>query len=420
MHGVGVYDESAGELVGADVVARERAAENFRGVLRMLRENIGERSSHKTMVATKRSLQTLLLLSLVHSTEALSLTSPTSFSVLEQLQLHGLSCWMVSIVILFFMFASLLIAMPPRHSMLEEPEPEGTSGSAAVSSNSPAPKYNKAAVYCFLCICFKHSLRLIDEAEAEDDSAKTSALHAIYEVFMDLFCAFERDGISPANLQSMKDMHGALNVHDPDFNASDFMTIELDNGFTMSTPEPEIESLLPPDPPDDFFAEEMVPPFEPRSPEHMAMWMIQRLTEKLRFEMESGNPEGVLKHGELVPILQRKTRAEIGSMENDARPRRHFQWWWSRRLIHVATLQFEIAHDQRPVQRRGEKHFSDVTAGRACVVSVLIWRIGIGITHVCSHLHVFASLAKWLWSSAESVDIEGVLRSRKNKDSFSR
>ena len=29
----------------------------------------------------------------------------------------------------------------------------------------------------------------------------------------------------------MKDMHGALNVHDPDFKASDFMTIE---GFVDS------------------------------------------------------------------------------------------------------------------------------------------------------------------------------------------
>ena len=69
------------------MVTRERAAHDVRGVLRMLRESIGERSSHKTMVATK----TLLLLSPVHSTDALSLTSPISFSVLEQLELHGLS-----------------------------------------------------------------------------------------------------------------------------------------------------------------------------------------------------------------------------------------------------------------------------------------------------------------------------------------
>ena len=48
MHGVGVYDESAGELAGTDVVTRERAADDVRGVLRMLRESIGERSSHKT------------------------------------------------------------------------------------------------------------------------------------------------------------------------------------------------------------------------------------------------------------------------------------------------------------------------------------------------------------------------------------
>jgi hypothetical protein len=59
-------------------------------------------------------------------------------------------------------------------------------------------------------------------------------------------------------------------------------------------------------------------------------------------------------------------------MENDAKPHRHFQRWRSRWLINVGTLQFKIAHDQRPVQRRGEKHFSDVTAVRACVLSVLI------------------------------------------------
>ena len=85
-----MYYESAGELVGTDVVTSERAADDVRGMLRMLRESIGEKSSHKTMVATKRSLQTLLLLSLVHSIDALSLTCPISFSVLEQLQVHGI------------------------------------------------------------------------------------------------------------------------------------------------------------------------------------------------------------------------------------------------------------------------------------------------------------------------------------------
>ena len=260
MHGVGVYDENLGELVGTDVVTKERASDDFRGVLRMLRESIGERANHKTMVATKRSLQTLLLLSLVHSTDALSLTSPIPFSVLEQLQLHGLSCWMASMVILYFMLATLLIAMPPRRDMWDEPEPEDAPSSAAASSSSPAPTYNKVAVYCFLCICLRHSLELIDDVETESDTAKTSALNATHDVLMDVFSLFERDGISPASLQLVKDMHSALNRHDPNFNAGDFMTVEPVSGFKTSTSEPEIESLLPPDPPDDFFAEEMAPP----------------------------------------------------------------------------------------------------------------------------------------------------------------
>ncbi|CAL1158136.1 unnamed protein product [Cladocopium goreaui] len=211
MHGVGVYDENAGELVVTDVVTKERASDDFRGVLRMLRESIGERANHKTMVATKRSLQTLLLLSLVHSTDALSLTSPIPFSVLEQLQLHGLSCWMASMLILYFMFASLLIAMPPRRDMwdeqpggLHEQEPEHAPSSAAASSSSPAPTYNKVAVHCFLCICLRHRLELIDDAETESDTAMISALNAIHDVLMDVFSLFERDGISPASLQLVK------------------------------------------------------------------------------------------------------------------------------------------------------------------------------------------------------------------------
>ena len=41
MNGVGVFDECAGELVGAEVVEREKAAGDFRNVLRMMPENVG-------------------------------------------------------------------------------------------------------------------------------------------------------------------------------------------------------------------------------------------------------------------------------------------------------------------------------------------------------------------------------------------
>jgi len=92
-----------------------------------------------------------------------------------------------------------------------EQEPEHAPSSAAASSSSPAPTYNKVAVHCFLCICLRHRLELIDDAETESDTAMISALNAIHDVLMDVFSLFERDGISPASLQLVKDMHSALN-----------------------------------------------------------------------------------------------------------------------------------------------------------------------------------------------------------------
>ena len=99
------------------------------------------------------------------------------------------------------------------------------------------------------------------------------------------------------------------------------MTVEPDSGFTTSTSEPEIESLLPPDPPDDFFAEEMAPPYEPRSPEHMTMWMTQRLAEKLRYEMECGYPEGAMKH-----VERRQIMANLCRFCNE-RPEQRLEVW---------------------------------------------------------------------------------------------
>ena len=78
MHGLGVFDEDSGELVGADVVSREQAADDFKGVLRMLRESVGESATHATVKSAKKSLQTLLLMSLVSSSDALSLPSSMS------------------------------------------------------------------------------------------------------------------------------------------------------------------------------------------------------------------------------------------------------------------------------------------------------------------------------------------------------
>eukprot|EP00435_Cladocopium_sp_Y103_P044896 s3690_g12.t1 len=207
-------------------------------------------------------------------------------------------------VVLFFTLSSLLIAMQPRHVMPDEPEPDDVSSDvAAASSGNPVTTYNKVAVYCFLCICVKRSLELINGAEYDENSAEIGALNAIHEVLMDVYSLFERDGISAGSLQVMKEMHSALHEYDPSFNASDFMTVAPESDFTMTAPEPEIESLLPPDPPDDFSAEDMAPPYEARSPEHMAMWLIHRITQKLNYHMESGNPKAAQNNVERRQIM---------------------------------------------------------------------------------------------------------------------
>ena len=145
MYGVGVFDEQAGALVGAEVFAKEQTASDFRGVLRMLRESVGEKSHHKTMVSAKRSLQALLLMTLVNECDALSLVSPIAFLIPEPFSISSFSCAMFSMVILLCVFISAFAMMPPQQIHVLEPEPEAET---AIQT----PVYNKAVVYCFLFV----------------------------------------------------------------------------------------------------------------------------------------------------------------------------------------------------------------------------------------------------------------------------
>ena len=54
-----------------------------------------------------------------------------------------------------------------------------------------------------------------------------------------------------------------------------------DSDFTEPASEPEVESLLPSHPPEAFNPAEVVRPYKPRSPEHMALWMVQGISERL-------------------------------------------------------------------------------------------------------------------------------------------
>ena len=186
--------------------------------------------------------------------------------------------------------------------------------------------YNKLAVYGFLCICLKHSLFLIDDAEYDDDHAKVTALNSIYDSLMDLYSCFERVGLQSANVQSMLDLHTTLRGHDPEFNAFDLVTVELEGEFSIECEEPEIESLLP-DLPDDLLRAEPAAAFEPHSPEHMALWMIESLTERLGRAMQSGRPSKALRYTE-----QREVMVRICKFCNENPERRSGVWMMMQNL----------------------------------------------------------------------------------------
>ena len=70
--------------------------------------------------------------------------------------------------------------------------------------------------------------------------------------------------------------------------------------------EPEVESFIVPDPPGYFAGEDMGDPFQPRSPEHMALWMIERLTERLGRALRRGLSSKVQKY-----VAQREVMVKL-------------------------------------------------------------------------------------------------------------
>ena len=83
------------------------------------------------------------------------------------------------------------------------------------------------------------------------------------------------------------------------------MSVESGTDFTERMEEPEIESLLPSDPPSDLHLEELGEPSAARSPEQMAMWLIQRVTERLARAVERGDARRALKHVEQRQVMVR-------------------------------------------------------------------------------------------------------------------
>ena len=69
--------------------------------------------------------------------------------------------------------------------------------------------------------------------------------------------------------------------------------------------EPEIENLLPPDPPTDLHLEELGEPYALRNPEYMALWFIQRVTGRLARAVECEHAHEALKYVEQRQVMVR-------------------------------------------------------------------------------------------------------------------
>ena len=72
MRMVGIYNESTNELVGTDVHMRDQQGESVSQVLRLMIQSSGELPTHKSVMSAKRSLQFIMLMTMMTEADALS------------------------------------------------------------------------------------------------------------------------------------------------------------------------------------------------------------------------------------------------------------------------------------------------------------------------------------------------------------
>eukprot|EP00435_Cladocopium_sp_Y103_P049927 s1227_g15.t1 len=263
MHGVGVFNEDAGELVGQEVVDHEKSKPDFKGVLRMLCESAGGGRDRKSLVSAKQTLRMLFLTMMV-----------------------SLSFWMLAAPITFCMFAAVFM-MPCQFGDSAETEPE-VDVETPGESFEMVRSYNKETAHCFLCLCIGHTLKLLSDAEFDEDRATEKRLNGTYDSLENIFTLFEGDGVSASNLRAVVQIHDNLRELDSNFNAFEFLSVAPEDGFSQTPNEPETETSLSPEPPADFDVESMGGPFEPRNPEDLVLWVIVRLSERLKPAMLQG------------------------------------------------------------------------------------------------------------------------------------
>ena len=182
------------------------------------------------------------------------------------------------LVAMGFWFSSVCIMMPGSNN-----EPEGEPDAFSLEQSlQEHGTYNEALVYGFISACVGRieTLRSTTGPEMELQLAE------LEQQLLGCFKTFEDNGLNSTSVDRLLEVTQQFADVDENFRVQDCAHQE----FLLTGDEPEVEACIPDDMPEEYSAMEIAPPFEQNSPEHMAQWMIERLTKRLAEYVEAGIP----------------------------------------------------------------------------------------------------------------------------------
>ena len=172
--------------------------------------------------------------------------------------------------------------MMPGSNNEPEGEPDAFSLEQSLQEHGT---YNEALVYSFISACVGRieTLRSTTGPEMELQLAE------LEQQLLGCFKTFEDNGLNSTSVDRLLEVTQQFADVDENFRVQDCAHQE----FLLTGDEPEVEACIPDDMPEEYNAMEIAPPFEQNSPEHMAQWMIGRLTKRLAEYVEAGNTQKV-------------------------------------------------------------------------------------------------------------------------------
>ena len=200
----------------------------------------------------------------VQGTEALSLWPTTMMGF----------AFIIGCILWFFIFCSMV----PAESIEPEFELETLSQHQRFQEHG---YYNEALVYGFISACIAR----VDVIRCSEQLSDETMLSTMDEKLMECFQVFERDGMNSSNVDELLELVKGFSEIDETFVNQHCAHQE----FLLNGDEPDAEDCIPREMPEEYEWYEIPRPFEVNSPEHMAQFMIERLTRRLAGIVESGD-----------------------------------------------------------------------------------------------------------------------------------